>query len=237
MVTMAITYLEAISLNWPTYNAHAAGPLYTDIVWDYVPAGFSAPTKAEVDAWILANPTPQIANESSVVRVSADTGVLETWDGTQWVSASTQAGKFYTGKTGSMSGTSVIPADTTTPLITEGSQVWSQTFHPSTDTSKILISQSLMLDVGSSSRVVTLALFRDSTCIYANGSYLSTSGRYVVTPIHAVDVPGQTCNVTYSLRVGSGTTGTTWYINRNAAGTTTYGNAVNAASWSIMEIL
>jgi len=49
---MAYTYIEAIGIGFPTVQAHSAGDLYTDLVWD---AGDPLPSQATLDSWILSN--------------------------------------------------------------------------------------------------------------------------------------------------------------------------------------
>jgi len=46
------TYIEAIGAGFPTVQAHTAGELYTDLVWD---AGDPLPSQATLDSWILSN--------------------------------------------------------------------------------------------------------------------------------------------------------------------------------------
>jgi hypothetical protein len=50
---MAYTYIEAIGTGFPTVQAHSAGDLYTDLVWD---AGDPLPSQETLDSWILSNP-------------------------------------------------------------------------------------------------------------------------------------------------------------------------------------
>jgi hypothetical protein len=50
---MAYTYIEAIGAGFPTVQAHSAGDLYTDLVWD---AGDPLPSQETLDSWILSNP-------------------------------------------------------------------------------------------------------------------------------------------------------------------------------------
>jgi hypothetical protein len=49
------TYMEAISIGFPTVQCHAPGDgtVYEDIVWD---AGSPLPSKSTLDEWIAANP-------------------------------------------------------------------------------------------------------------------------------------------------------------------------------------
>jgi len=138
----------------------------------------------------------------------------------------------YSGNTVGLSGTSIIPADATVPLITEGTQIWTQTVTPTSITSQFLIHQDITVDVATA-RIVTIALFSGTTCIYAAGTYIPGSNRPETLAIHKIHVPAVTTPVTYSVRVGIWTTGT-WYVNRGP--TARYGGTANATSWTIMEI-
>jgi len=50
-----MNYIDAITLGFPTVDAHAAGDplIYSNIVWD---AGDPIPAQVALDAWILSNP-------------------------------------------------------------------------------------------------------------------------------------------------------------------------------------
>ena len=118
-----------------------------------------------------------------------------------------------------ISGTSLIPYDNTTPLVTEGSQIASATCTPSDAASKLAVQGSLVIDCSISNRNFTLALFRNSTCIAASSLNFITAGRPQVFPFFMVDTQaGATLFGTsgvYSLRLGTNASGT-WYVNRMA---------------------
>jgi hypothetical protein len=118
-----------------------------------------------------------------------------------------------------ISGTSQIPYDNTTPLITEGTQIASATCTPSDAASKLAVQGSLVIDCGTSNRNFTLALFRDGTCIAASSLNFVTAGRPQVFTFFMVDdQAGPTLFGTsgvYSLRLGINAAGT-WYVNRMA---------------------
>lgn len=140
----------------------------------------------------------------------------------------------YVGSTGQLSGTSIIPADTTQPLITEGTQLWSQVVTPNSANSKYLITQAFMLDSSVNNRQITLALFRDSTCVYANSVNVGATGRTVSAFVHSIDVPATADPITYSLRIGINAS--TWYVNRSATNSITFGGIANSSDWSILEL-
>jgi len=138
----------------------------------------------------------------------------------------------YSGNTAGLSGTSRIPADATVPLITEGTQIWTQTVTPTSITSQFLIHQDITVDA-SSAKIITIALFSGTSCIYAAGTFVRASNRPETLAIHKIHVPAVTTPVTYSVRIGISAPAT-WYVNRGP--TARYGGTASATSWTIMEI-
>jgi hypothetical protein len=143
------------------------------------------------------------------------------------------ANKIVSGSTPATSGTSII-ATNTTPVSTNGTQLWTQTITPNNANSKFTIDQTLMVDTNTTNRNISIALFRNTTCVYAVGVNIATPGRPQILNVHAIDQPGSINSVVYSLRVGISSSGT-WYVNQNYGSTITYGNTVNASNWSIKE--
>ena len=118
-----------------------------------------------------------------------------------------------------ISGTSLIPYDNTTPLITEGTQIASATCTPSDPASKLAMQGSLVIDCGTSNRNFTLAMFRDSTCVCATSLNFVAAGRPQVFPFFMVDDQAGPAlfgaSGVYSLRIGVNSSAT-WYVNRTA---------------------
>lgn len=212
---MAYSYIQAIGKGFPTVQcrANGRGEQYNELTWEN---GDPLPTQATLDAWIAANTEP--APYVYIAPTSSGGSVLS----------------FYTGTTGSITGTAVIPADNTAPLITEGAQIWNQSITPVSDGSRFIIDQAFMLDSGAANKNITVAIFRNSTCIYATCVNIAQGGRPVNVMIHHIDVPGAAAPFTYSLRCGTNSS-STWYIN-NTSTTITYGGVANSGHWSIMEI-
>jgi phage-related tail fiber protein len=118
-----------------------------------------------------------------------------------------------------MSGTSLIPFDNTTPLITEGTQIASATCTPSDPASKLGVQGSLQIDCANANRTFTIAVFRDSTCIGTISQNFITSGRpqvfsFFITDENAGAVLFGSSGV-YSVRIGVNASAT-WYVNRMA---------------------
>ena len=118
-----------------------------------------------------------------------------------------------------ISGTSIIPYDNTTPLVTEGTQIASATCTPSDAASKLAMQGALVIDCGTSYRNFTLSMFRDSTCIAAVSLNFITAGRPQVFPFFMVDDQAGPAlfgaSGVYSLRIGVNSSAT-WYVNRTA---------------------
>ena len=118
-----------------------------------------------------------------------------------------------------ISGTSIIPYDNTTPLVTEGTQIASATRTPSDAASKLAMQGALVIDCGTSNRNFTLSMFRNSTCIAAVSLNFITAGRPQVFPFFMVDDQAGPAlfgaSGVYSLRIGVNSSAT-WYVNRTA---------------------
>ena len=118
-----------------------------------------------------------------------------------------------------ISGTSLIPFDNTTPLITEGTQLANATFSPSDATSKLAMQGALVIDCGTSNRTFTLAMFRGNTCVCASSINFVSAGRPQIFAFFMVDNQAGPLlfggSGVYSLRIGINSS-TTWYVNRMA---------------------
>jgi hypothetical protein len=121
------------------------------------------------------------------------------------------------------------------PLVTAGTQLWTQTVTPASTASKFIISQTFNLDSGTANRSITAAVFRGSTCVAATSINIATSGRAQALAVMAVDAPATVAATVYSLRMGV-STAATWYLNQGAVGAVTYGGTVNHSDWTITEI-
>ena len=120
---------------------------------------------------------------------------------------------------GPLMGTSQIPFDGTTPLVTEGSAIATVSITAKFPTSVLDVWGALQLDSGSSNRNITIALFKGSVCIGAQACNIPSSGRPVNMAFSFSDsnIGGYPdTEVTYTLRVGVNTSAT-WYVNRGAS--------------------
>ncbi len=140
----------------------------------------------------------------------------------------------YSGTTAATTGTTIIPTDTSIPLSTEGTQIWTQTVTPASVSSKFGITQSFLIDSNTSNRNIVVALFRGTTCIYATCTNIATSGRPVTIAVTTLDAPATTSATTYSLRVGVSSSAK-WSINQNNVAAITFGGTANQSDWLITE--
>lgn len=116
------------------------------------------------------------------------------------------------GVIGSTTSNASIPQDNTVPLITEGTQIFSQSFTPSYNGSKVMLSMTGSLDANANNRELTTAFFRDSTCIGIQRCTVS-DGRAIPIAFQTIDTSVSTSPVVYSARTGWGNSSCTWYMN------------------------
>lgn len=211
-----LEYIEVLSLGWPLVQAEQSGnsSSYSSLKWV---GGGPMPTQAELDAWLPT--TLSTVNKT----VNGVTGV------------DMASSRIVYGTIPLLTSTSVIPADKTVPLITEGTQVFTVNVAPSAVNSRMVINLSFMTGC-TSSKTITAALFRNGTCIAVGTNYISTSHWPVQLALHYVDTPVTTEVVTYTLRVGVNVSAT-WYIANSGTGSTAVTfNGTPTSCWSIMEI-
>jgi hypothetical protein len=122
------------------------------------------------------------------------------------------------GSVADKSGTSSIPYDDTTPLSTEGTQLWSQTITPVDTANDIEVACTLTLDAydtghqGGGYVETVITFFRGTTCIGALAQYIGTNNEEQVSII-LKDSPVTTSSTTYSCRIGRTSGSGTWYVN------------------------
>lgn len=179
---------------------------------------------------------------SGMQRFNTTLGVAEYYDGSAWVamSAAAPSGIVQTviGNINTASSNSTIPYDNSTPQISEGFQIWSQSFTPLYSTSTIVIITSGFYTVSSSSNIyTTLAYFNGATsAIFAQLAGFSTStgeGRGFSTT--ATFASGSTTARTYSCRMGPQAGVTVYYMQ--GTGGQAYGGTNNSGRYIIQEIL
>ena len=118
--------------------------------------------------------------------------------------------------------TTVIPSDGTLPQSTEGKEALSISSVVVGSGEKVKVNVSVMLCNGSNNGRNSVAVFRGTTCIWANGSTTTTADPFQAVAGVFEDDPGAG-TYTYSLRFGP-VIGTT-YINADFSGTAIFGAA------------
>jgi len=131
--------------------------------------------------------------------------------------------------------TASIPNDTTTPLISEGVEIWSQNIQPQFIDSDFRLNTSLTFDIASNNTEIIIAFFRDSICIGTGIATGTTKKFNTQVSITVYDDPATLATVTYSCRVGK-TSGTTWYINRTKDSAGALGSTMQSQAFTVEEI-
>lgn len=136
-----------------------------------------------------------------------------------------------------LTGTSVIPFDSSPPMAAEGTLIGSITVNPLSAASQFVIDFNGMVDSANNGRLITFVIWRS-----VNGAAPTLAG-FTTTGIQSsnqpqpltlkiVDAPNTTLPVTYTLRIGISSNGT-WYLGRGA--TSTMGN-VGKSAYLIAEL-
>lgn len=188
---------------------------------------------ANTDWTTVSSGGPSALNDLTDVTITTpSTKQVLLFDGTQWVNSSaSRAVNAWDGKIPPMSGTSVITPSAISPSVTNGTQLWSVSVTPTSDTSRFIIQTSVPVASSNSNRVITIAAFRNNAYIGATMSYMSTSSNTQLTSLLIIDTPNTRSTITYQARIGinSGT----WYVNRRQSEITFGG--LNGG-WSIIEV-
>jgi len=138
-----------------------------------------------------------------------------------------------------LSGNTTIPKDQTLPLITEGTEVWSQPFTPVLSTSTIRVQNSFTVSSTSQNMELIFALFEGTVCIgtVVSATVEKESGASVAFTF-LTPSPG-TSETIYSIRIGKviGSPGS-WFVNE-IAGTgnnNLFDGTLDETGYSISEL-
>jgi hypothetical protein len=123
-----------------------------------------------------------------------------------------------------VSGTTIMPLDDTTPQNTERHQVMTVNFTPKRADSKLKISVNTYVSHGSKAASMGVALFRDTTvdAIGAGLVSLSASGYVGNIKLDVIVPSNSTALTTFNVRIGASVAGTT------SLNTNTFGNTSNS---------
>jgi hypothetical protein len=167
-------------------------------------------------------------------RLNTTTGLLESWDGTSWLSFGAQPGNGVTelisGQLTHQLGVSTIPYDDTPPLITEGTQFFTQAVTTQTGTGRVVLWFSTIVSVTNANRIATISLFRDNgvdppVLIGVTAIQMPSTSAPVTATFIVVDTPGVAGTYTYTGRIGT-SAAATWRIGGYTSNAN-YGGAAN----------
>lgn len=114
-----------------------------------------------------------------------------------------------------------LPADDTVPQSTEGDQILSQAITPTSSSKRVRVVAAVNVARGATGTptLACVALFRDSTCIAATVVALTGTTTPAVAVIDYIDSPASASAVTYSVRVGPGSSSQSVRCNTAGGGT------------------
>lgn len=156
---------------------------------------------------------------NGMLRYNTTIGNAEYWSQSAWRPVG-QVVQIVHGTIPQTSSNVQIPFDASTPLITEGLELWSVSFTPLYSNSLIIIQSNQWTAVNSAADVVvTGALFRGNTCINSSMiGWTTNTNDGSSSNIVYVDPAGSTASRTYSFRAGPNSNVTVFY-NRGVTAT------------------
>lgn len=166
-------------------------------------------------------------------RYNTTIGVIEFYNGTNWIPVRGTAQTLYQEIGQSTFSNSVIPYDTTVPLSTEGTSYATVVITTTTATSKVFGRFNGWFDTSTNNRQVIMSAFRGTTCIDAAVVNAGASGRPVTGSVSFIDIPGSIGTFTYTIRIGTDSN-TTIYVNRGTAATL---GSVSSSQFVLQEVL
>lgn len=202
-----------------------------------------SPTTSKYEVWDGAfwqpiATTSELAELSDVSLTDPAVGDGLFFNGATWINYGYEGGptgggaskRIWSNNIDASAGTTVITPTTTPPLITNGTQLWTLTLTPLSNSSTYVIQTSVSAAASNNKANLILALFRGSTYLGATVQVASSPNNSATLTINITDKPNTTSPVTYQVRVGVSTG--TWYVNRRT-GEVTYGGLNNG--WVIWE--
>lgn len=125
--------------------------------------------------------------------------------------------------------TANIPADTSIPTSSEGTQVLSRAITPASSSSTIRVSAAIGGLAASSGAQFIASLFRGTTCLDVKAHTANAANNLVFVGFDVLDAPATASAVTYSVRIGAST--------GNSSGNSPYFSTAQKCSLTLMEIL
>jgi len=153
-----------------------------------------------------------------MIRYNTDINCYEAWseDAIAWQCIDTSVEgnavkQLISGQLAHQSGTTLIPFDNTPPLVTEGTQFFTQNITTETAGGRVVIWFSTIVTVSNANRVATIALFRDSVLIGVTAVGAPSTNSPVTATFIVADSPGAAGTYAYSGRIGV-SAAATWYV-------------------------
>jgi len=167
-----------------------------------------------------------VSPEIGDMRFNTTTGSYEAWDGVQWVIFGSVIGsgvkEIKFGQLDHLQGTTQIPYDNTPPLITEGTEFFTEDITLGVDSGRVLLWLSSIVSISNAARKATISLWRDTTLIGVTAVSVASSNDPATTTFIEVDAPGLAGTYTYSGRIGVSASATWriggWTANANFGG-------------------
>jgi hypothetical protein len=160
---------------------------------------------------------------------------------TDWNCATIRTGRtiqFFNGSIPANIGTTIIPVSDLLPSITSGSEIWSQSIIPTSNSNLINITTSFSFASSANEMPAVACIFRNNTCISAiliEGAANPDVGRPIC--FTCTDYPNsEGTSVTYSCRVGKMQGGGVWYINCTQSHSSLFGGVLSADGFQLEEI-
>jgi len=175
--------------------------------------------------------TDRPAGAQAEMRYNTTLACFEGYTSNGWVQMDNDSLNTYKGNVPVVSGTTQIPYGTSAPLVTGGTQLWTQTVTPSFSNTNMEISFGSIVDCSSSGATITVALFAGSMLLAFRCAYVTTSNHPVCFDMKLNHAPGSVTPVVYSCRIGVSLS-STWYLGRPASSSM---GGVNLSGWSIKE--
>ena len=129
--------------------------------------------------------------------------------------------------------TTVQMASTSAPTTSSGSLIATLTVTPLSTSSQFVLHCGVFVDFGANNHNVQMAVFRGSTLVATSSTNITSSGRPQYLGITCLDIPSTTSSLTYTVRVGADSNGTTFI---NQAGGYTIGNS-GASAFTYQELI
>jgi hypothetical protein len=110
---------------------------------------------------------------------------------------------------------SKIPQDDTTPLVSEGTQILTANITPSSTSNKIRLKVSGFGYSSGTGSSIIVAVFRGSTCIYADNR--GANSEFSSIGLDIIDSPASAAQQTYSVRIGATGVGNVYMNGDNSS--------------------